>query len=81
MEWQLIESAPKDGTPVLLWGQWAGEINGIYKVPGMEIGYYTGPSGDYAGFEWAATGGDAYAVWGKPTHWMPLPPPPVPHPA
>lgn len=77
MEWQPIETAPKDDTPVLLWGLFAGEISGISKAPGMEIGYYTG-GGDYAsqGFLWATTGGDAYAVWCKPTHWMPLPAPP-----
>lgn len=81
MDWQPIETAPKDGTPVLLYGEWAGEIWGVFDEPSMEVGLYAG-SGDYArqGFLWAATGGDAYATWCKPSHWMPLPAPPKPLP-
>jgi hypothetical protein len=76
MEWQPIETAPKDGATVLLWGTSAGEISGPSKVEGIEVGSYCGPGGDYQGFEWASALGDAYAVWVKPSHWMPLPPAP-----
>lgn len=74
-QWQDIATAPKDGTPVLLWGLWAGEVSGPLKSPKVEVGYY-GKGGDYPGFDWCATGGDYYGVWGNPTHWMPLPTPP-----
>jgi hypothetical protein len=71
-QWQPIETAPKDGTNVLLFGLWAGEIHGVHDCPSMEIGYFSDGS-DYEGFDWVATGGDYYCTWGKPTHWMPLP--------
>ena len=63
-EWQPIETAPKDGTRILLYGyecetQW----NVCYWVTEEEQGY-TG----WYGWDWPA-----YEV---PSHWMPLPEPP-----
>ena len=78
MEWQPIETAPKDGTAVLLWGLWAGEINGPDETPRVDIGQFTDGRSDYAGNDWwQLLTGDAYACWMQPTHWMPLPPPPA----
>lgn len=66
MEWQPIETAPKDGTPIWL-----------YTASGQCEGYW-----NYG--EWVqdaiyctydGTGGPAFEC--SPTHWMPLPPPPV----
>src|ERR1700761_7139543 len=73
--WQPIETAPRDGTEVLVYGLFAGEINGPCDKPEYGIACHTGgtPRTDYPGFDWYAVGGDAYAVWAKPTHWMPLP--------
>lgn len=65
MDWQPISSAPKDGTRVLCW-------NKEWEAP--ESGCLYGPF-------WAANslaadkGGWKY----QPTHWMPLPEPPLPH--
>lgn len=73
-EWQPIETAPRDEI-VLLYGLTAGEISGVSDEPAICIGSRTG-KGNYPGFEWACEGTDAYAVWAKPTHWMPLPGPP-----
>lgn len=70
--WREIESAPKNGDSVLLWATAAGEISGPSEVAAMSIGFYSGP-GDYPEYEWMEDGGDAYAVWLNPTHWMPLP--------
>ena len=70
-----IETAPKDGTAVLLYGPAAGEISGIDAVEAWRIGYYA-TGGDYDGFDWACSDGDAYAVWIKPSHWAKLPDPP-----
>lgn len=75
-DWQPIETAPKDGTLILGFGQWAGEISGIDSTPGRCLIYWCSPHTDYPGFEWKVTGGDAYASWMKPTHWMPIPEPP-----
>lgn len=77
-EWQPIETAPTDGTTILLYGDVAGEINGPAFVPSVSIGYYDYGSGDFSdkGYTWNSMGGDAYSVWVKPTHWMPLPEPP-----
>lgn len=77
MEWQPIETAPKDGTIVLLWGEWAGEINGQSGIDTMDIGSFIDGKSDYDGDDWwLLVTGDAYACWMRPTHWMPLPPPP-----
>lgn len=78
MEWQTIETAPKDGTEVLLFGHWAGEINGIIADRKQaDIGSWQGGKSDYVGnFWWRLSTGDAYACWMVPSHWMPLPPPP-----
>jgi hypothetical protein len=62
--WQLIETAPKDGTQLLVWAP----DMGWYACAGQPIvawnkgkGWYTSPG--------------VYPL--KPTHWMPLPDPPA----
>ena len=77
-EWQPIETAPRDGTSVLLWGLVAGEISGPDKETGFAgegewaEGTHYKPDEDW----WLLSGGDCYSTWCKPTHWMPLPEPP-----
>ncbi len=69
MTWQPIETAPKDGTPLLLFGRVA----------------YSQELAQYVGFwgRWDSAGGE-FETWicsgphWKPTHWMPLPDPPTP---
>ena len=59
--WQSIETAPKDGTPVLLWpGQdtWLG-------MPAAVTGWWS------RHLDWVCNAG---MMW--PTHWRPLPAPP-----
>lgn len=75
MRWRPIETAPKD-RPLLVYGQWAGEIAGVDVEPKWAVAFYTG-RGDYEGFHWACANTDAYAAWMKPTHWMPLPRAPI----
>ena len=74
--WHLIETAPKDGTPVLIAG-------GTFEVSNSMHGEITSVGVTIATFEkweklWRgdnAGGHDEY-YWHKPTHWMPLPAPP-----
>lgn len=78
-EWQDISTAPKDGTEVLLWGEWAGEIHGPCGKQSIDIGSWQGGFSDFGGPDWwASSTGDAYQCWVRATHWMPLPLPPSP---
>ncbi len=71
MNWQPIETAPKDGQPILL--GWTGGSS--------DLGFWVAdPSRNY----WELTG---WFLWdsnvlcdrpSKPTHWMPLPEGPKP---
>lgn len=85
-EWQPIETAPKDGTAILIW-QPDGAKNwympreslpdgGIYTLEDERLLWFD--DGRYAIGYWRPWGG-----WGnrnsstvEPTHWMPLPTPP-----
>ena len=60
MEWQPIESAPKDGTWILTWTRDITNMEGPWLVV------------RWNGKEWV----DAVAGFYEPTHWQPLPAPP-----
>lgn len=64
-EWQPIETAPKDGTSILAWT--AGGI--------CEIAFEYGEFEQLPCFSTYDDCGSAVLIC-KPTHWMPLPPPP-----
>lgn len=68
MEWQPIETAPKDGTPILVCrvGYQAQQVAAVYWDWTFSRRY-----------PWQfLTIADGHAK-GWPTHWMPLPPPPT----
>lgn len=65
MNWQPIKSAPKNGTPVLLWS--------VYPHPAIPPICITGKY--IKGLrEWVGLNSDIRL---HPTHWMPLPEPPT----
>jgi hypothetical protein len=66
MTWQPIETAPKDGTVVLLYWPTMGIY--VYPLAGFHMG-------DEYGWELSAN-----REYGEvmPTHWMPMPAPPEP---
>jgi hypothetical protein len=64
-EWQPIETAPKDGTAVLLFDRTNKDSP---DGSGIDFGFYYN---DAVRWLWACDGCEA-----KPSHWMPLPEPP-----
>lgn len=65
--WQTIETAPMDGTEVILF--YPHYLNGGF----VTAGYFSVGGGDYVSHWYSdlVNGGAS-----PPTHWMPLPPPP-----
>lgn len=90
-EWQPIETAPKDGTPILGYGPMPGinaEDHGWHQVRETNWKCYPVGSPGYAkwqkgegplgiGWDWYESVHNWSHSW-QPTHWMPLPPPPSP---
>jgi len=72
MNWQSIETAPKDGTLILAW---CVHYNARYAKTDEERALWAGPvvahwtDFNHGGWVW-------HGHVGAFTHWMPLPPPP-----
>ncbi len=75
-KWQDISTAPKDGTPILIFGRIEDHPKGMIRFlrNGIYTGYYE-PM-DSAFCVSAATWTGAFI---EATHWMPLPSPPAPN--
>lgn len=67
MEWQPIETAPEDAVSVLLFIPTKGRF-------GVKSGFYAGADECWS---WYGCSGKREARANQPTHWMPLPAPPV----
>jgi hypothetical protein len=66
-EWQPIETAPKDGTRLLVWA------NNLWREPAIAYWSRSGPLNPPC---WV--GGHCHVGHiDQPTHWMPLPTPPA----
>lgn len=76
MVWQPIETAPKDGSKVLLWVE---DYPDTHIVDDGMPCAVTATWSEFMG-EWNLLMAWGYeseeGVYGVPTHWMPLPPPP-----
>ena len=73
MEWQPIETAPKDGTDVLAWAD--GVVIVSFRMDDNDR------TGNHYGNMWLDNSYDDFScglasVPYEPTHWMPLPEPP-----
>lgn len=85
MNWQPIETAPKDGNSILLaWveaGIWRFAV-GCWDNTFEHLGYSsrTGSANYRGGWTDYGVGSFSYEEYRelKPTHWMPLPTPPTP---
>lgn len=62
MNWQPIETAPKDGTPVLL-----------FTGEGILEAYYLYGEWNQSACHSTYEGAGGVVISCKPTHWMPLP--------
>jgi len=75
-EWKTIDSAPMDGTNVLLY------IKSLYGTSWQAVGKWGDITPEKSGiyFSWVSPLGDGRqrvdSCTSHPTHWMPLPPPP-----
>lgn len=69
MEWKTIDTAPKDGTAILLCCAGCTPSTGAFD---NRLGWVDFNLDDHEAREiWV----DSMTTW-SPTHWMPLPPPP-----
>lgn len=66
-DWLPIETAPKDGTTIDLWTKYLQRVADAKWMNGRWVVWGTN------GFE----SPDWEAVFPEPTHWMPLPNPPI----
>lgn len=74
MTWQPIETAPKDGTKILLYVRIRSVLEDDFSIPEIVVGYFD--PNEFAR-EWyivERTPENTYVD--QPTHWMPLPEPP-----
>ena len=79
--WRDIESAPRDGTPLLLYspGLDADQWYRIDGMPNIVVGLWEVEADRPGGGRWLSDVGDigeGLIVTLKPTHWQPLPAPP-----
>ena len=74
MEWQLIETAPKDGTAVLVFPPTWGGISASIAAWEEDV-YAKKPRPYWKRFD--ALGRASLSRDKPPTHWMPLPPHPA----
>ena len=74
MEWQPIETAPKDGTWILVYGDGTDDEAEQRKVAVAQYtNYLNGSTYDKFWWQFAWYDGGYYGRFDGPTHWMPLP--------
>ena len=81
MAWQTIETAPRDGTRIWAWSAGYGQRETCMQKYGKgSPGFAKWEEGDGPlnyGWGWREPQNNWSSTW-EPTHWMPLPAPPLP---
>lgn len=76
-EWHKIETAPKNGTHILVFvpeeGDWS-QADGRY-LDLIYVVKWDGKNGDDSP-RWLEASGEGFSTFPEATHWMPLPEPP-----
>jgi hypothetical protein len=75
IEYQLIQTAPRDGTPILAWNEGYGARETYWRFFGEgSLGkkYFDDGIGPSGNCNWSEPQNNWGSSW-KPTHWMPLP--------
>jgi hypothetical protein len=76
MEWHPIETAPKDGTPVLGYRDVDGVMATVTWIQSITYGEWAGSWGLVLLKDMASFSAHSEIDMWWPTHWMPLPDPP-----
>ncbi|MEH0291804.1 hypothetical protein V6R98_02225 [Agrobacterium sp. CCNWLW71] len=71
--WQPIETAPKDGTPVILWTVWVGDEISPDPFSEVQIGYWDHGNDLPESHDFSRRPEWVVQRIGEPTHWLPLP--------
>jgi hypothetical protein len=79
MTWQPIETAPKDGTPVLVFSPHAPFSDPTNIIVAKFDTWRSDPNGEYSWWSYCESvlADISGQIEPEPTHWMPLPPPPT----
>jgi hypothetical protein len=76
MEWKPIETAPKDGTWILVYGEGTEDEGEKRSVAVAQYTNYLNCETTDWHWQFAWYDGGYYGKFENPTHWMPLPEPP-----
>lgn len=76
--WQPIETAPRDGTEIHVFGvQWYSDIDGHKKGPIQAIASFEGDPEAGEGYDWDVVASSYRRSSIKATHWRAVPEPPI----
>jgi hypothetical protein len=68
-----IETAPVDGTEILVFGEYQGELTGKSEVKSFGVAKWSDRPTPFLGYDWEAAAGDHVVGWYNATHWLPTP--------
>lgn len=68
-----IETAPLDGTEILVFGEYQGELTGKSEAKSFGVAKWSDRPTPFVGYDWEAAAGDHMVGWYNATHWLPTP--------